>query len=100
MGGCVENAYANPNLIMDRVRKAAAAGGEENGIGCGDGRAAGRGAGRLGARREEEETDTAATAENRGRKKERKGSESHCRHFLCRRIGPDLNWSISHYCSG
>ena len=31
--------------------------------------------------REEEETDTAATAENRGRKKERKGSESHCRHF-------------------
>ena len=48
--------------------------------------------GRLGARREEEETDTAATAENRGRKKERKGSESHCRHFLCR--------SISYYCSG
>ena len=38
--------------------------------------------GRLGARRGEEETDTAATAENRGRKKERKGSESHCRHFF------------------
>ena len=71
------SAYADPDFIMDRERKAATAAAaeeeeeEENGIRCGDGRAADRGAGvRAGGwaggvgsgRAEEEKTDNAAAA--------------------------------------